>query len=80
VTLPPGRARLLTSLLVTGSDADVKTMGMVLVACLAASAAGVTAATMTSILSAVSSAAAAEARSSDPPTYRLSITKSRPST
>src|SRR5216683_2432137 len=36
VTLPPGRARLVTSPLVTGSPAAAKTMGTVLVACLAA--------------------------------------------
>ena len=38
VILPPGRARLVTSPLATGSAAEVKTMGRVLVACLAARA------------------------------------------
>jgi len=36
VTLPPGCARLVTSPLATGSPELTKTMGMVLVACLAA--------------------------------------------
>src|SRR6266436_6221781 len=36
VTLPPGRARLVTSPSVTGSGAEAKTIGIVLVACLAA--------------------------------------------
>src|SRR5215467_14670974 len=40
VALPPGRARLVTSPSVTGSVAEVKTMGIVLVACLAARAWG----------------------------------------
>ena len=40
MTLPPGRARLVTSPFVTGSSRE-KTMGRVLVACLAARAAGV---------------------------------------
>src|SRR5262249_33330246 len=62
VTLPPGCARLVTILLATGSATAVKTLGMVLVACLAASAAGVDAATRTSTLSATSSAARAERR------------------
>ena len=39
VALPPGRARLVTSPLPTGSATEAKTMGMVLVACLAARAA-----------------------------------------
>src|SRR5205085_3723781 len=38
VTLPPGRARLVTSPLPTGSPAPAKTMGIVLVACLATGA------------------------------------------
>src|SRR5438445_683140 len=59
VTLPPGRARLVTSPLVTGSPTAMKTMGRVLVACLAARAAGVPGATRTSTLSATSSAATA---------------------
>src|SRR5262245_45454455 len=64
VTLPPGRARPLTSPLVTGSATPAKTIGMVLVACLAARAAGVFPVTMTSTLSATSSAARAGNRSS----------------
>ena len=38
MTLPPGRARLVTSPLETGSETEKKTMGRVLVACLAARA------------------------------------------
>ena len=38
VTLPPGLARLATSPFPTGSEAYVKTTGMVCVACLAANA------------------------------------------
>jgi len=64
VRLPPGRARLATRPLETGSAGPAKTMGMVLVACLAARAACVFAATMTSTLSATSSAARAGNRSS----------------
>src|SRR5262245_16409958 len=41
VMLPPGRARLVTSPIATGSDATSKTIGIVVVAALAASAAGV---------------------------------------
>ena len=59
VMLPPGRPKLVTSPLVTGSPAPMKTMGMVLVACLAARAASVGGATMTSTWSATSSAASA---------------------
>src|SRR5947209_1576274 len=74
VTLPPGRARLVTSPLVTGSPAAAKTMGTVLVACLAARAWGVPPATMTSTLSATSSAARAGSRSNFPSASRYSIT------
>jgi hypothetical protein len=40
VTLPPGRAKLTTSPVPSGSDTAAKTIGIVLVACLAASVAG----------------------------------------
>jgi hypothetical protein len=62
VTLPPGRARLGTSPLVTGSDTPAKTTGMALVARCAARAWGVPEVTMTSTLSATSSAARAGIR------------------
>ena len=63
VTLPPGRARLVTSPLPTGSAAVAKTMGGGRGSvCLAARAVGVPGATMTSTLSATSSAARAGSR------------------
>src|SRR5262245_103417 len=80
VTLPPGRARLLTSPLVTGSPGPAKTMGRVWVACLAAWAAGVPPTTMTSLLRATSSPARAGSRSSFPAASRYSMTTLRPST
>src|SRR5438445_8912289 len=78
VTLPPGRARLVTSPLVTGIATE--TMGRVLVACLAARAAAVLGATMTSTLSATSSAARAGSCSDFPSADRYSMTRLRPST
>ena len=48
VTVPPGRARLVTNPAPTGSIAVVMTIGMVCVACLTASAAGVVIAMMQS--------------------------------
>src|SRR5215472_1506448 len=80
VTLPPGRARLMTSPSVTGSPTVGKTMGMRPVACLAARAASVPEATMTSTLSATSSAATAGSRSNFPSASRYSITTFRFST
>src|SRR5690348_846788 len=65
VTLPPGRARLITSPSATGSPTVAKTMGMLLVACLAARAAIVPVATITSTLSATSSAARAGSRADE---------------
>ena len=59
VMFPPGRARLATRPLPTGSAANVTTMGMVVVARLAAWAAGVDEVTITSTLSRTSSAAKA---------------------
>jgi hypothetical protein len=55
VTLLPGRARLATSPTPTGSAAFSSTMGIVVVACFAANAAGAEWATMTSTLSRASS-------------------------
>ena len=57
VILPPGCARLATSLAATVSDTSMKTIGMVLVARCAARAAGGVTATMTSTLRPTSSAA-----------------------
>jgi hypothetical protein len=59
VMFPPGRARLATSPLPTGSATNVMTMGMMVVASLAAWAAGVDEVTMTSTLSRTRSAAKA---------------------
>ena len=74
VTLPPGRARLLTSPVPSGSPADVMTMGIVAVACLAARGASVPAATITSTLRLTSSAANSGRRSSQFAAYRYSMT------
>ena len=57
VTLPPGRARLATRPLPTGSVTVTKTIGMTAVACLAAMTTGVPDVTMTSTLSRTNSAA-----------------------
>ena len=80
VTLPPGRARLVTSPLPTGSPAT-KTMGIVLVACMATRGPSVPpSARMTSTLSTTSSAARAGSRSRFPSASRYSTTTLRPST
>ena len=63
VTFPPGRARLGTSPLATGSPDLTNTMGIVPVALLAARAAGLLIAKITSNLRATSSAASAGSRS-----------------
>src|SRR5207253_11232427 len=74
VTLPPGRARLVTRPLPTGSAVAAKTMGRALVACLAARAAcAPPPVTMTSTLRATSSAARAGRRSGFPSASRYSI-------
>jgi len=75
VTLPPGRARLATRPLATGSVADAKTIGMTDVACLAARTGGVPLVKMTSTLSRTNSAAI----SSNPCPQRYSIATVRPS-
>ena len=80
VMFPPGRARLATRSLPTGSATKVKTMGMVVVACLAARAASVVNVTMTSGLSRTSSAASAGSSSSRPAAQRWSTTRLCPST
>src|SRR5579863_177065 len=79
VTLPPGRARLLTSPVPSGSPADVMTMGIVAVACLAASGASVPAATITSTLRRTNSAANSVRRSLRFSAYRYSMTMVLPS-
>jgi len=63
VTLPPGRARLATRPVPTGSDAAAKTIGMTDVACFAAITTTVADVTMTSTLSRTNSAAISAARS-----------------
>ena len=63
VTLPPGRARLATKPAPTGSPALVITIGMVVVALLAANAAGVPEATIRSTLRRTKSAASSGRRS-----------------
>ena len=74
VTLPPGRARLGDEPdLDRIADSDAITIGIVVVARLAASAAGVPSATMTSTLSRTNSAARSGSRSYCPSAYRYSI-------
>jgi hypothetical protein len=79
VIFPPGRARLATRPLPTGSATNVATIGMVVVARLAARAAGVDTVTMTSILSRTSSAAKAGSWSSLPAAQRYSTAMFCPS-
>jgi hypothetical protein len=57
VTLPPGRARLATRPVPTGSDTAANTIGMTAVACFAARVGGVADVTMTSSFSRTNSAA-----------------------
>lgn len=73
VMLLPGRARLATRPAATGSPETVKTMGIVLVACLAASVGGGDAVTMTSTFMRTSSAASPGSRSYCPSADRYSI-------
>ena len=78
VTLPPGRAKLATKPLPTGSVATANTMGMTDVACFA----GMTAApnvTMTSTFKRTKSVASSAKRSLRPSVQRYSIAKVRPS-
>jgi len=80
VTLPPGRARLLTRPDFTGSATRMMTIGTVLVARFMALAAGVFTATTTSGLNRISSSASALIRSCRPPPFRTSIVMFLPST
>src|SRR6516162_5250552 len=79
VTLPPGRARLATMPLATGSPTLAKTIGMSDVACFAARTCGVPEVTMTSTLSRTNSAAIWAKRSARPSDQRYSIVIVRPS-
>jgi Na+-transporting methylmalonyl-CoA/oxaloacetate decarboxylase beta subunit len=78
--LPPGRERLGTRPVLTGSATRVMTMGIEGVAFLAAWAAGVLMARMASTLSRTSSSAMAASRSFSPPECRNSIVMVLPST
>ena len=77
---PPGRARLATNPLPTGSLSCVMTMGIVAVASLAARVGTEPGVTMMSTLRRTSSAASAGRRSSFPSAYRYSIAMFFPST
>jgi hypothetical protein len=79
VTLPPGRAKLATRRLPTGSPAFANTIGMSEVAFFAASAGGVECVTMTSTLSRTNSPAISAKRSGRPSPQRYSIMMLRPS-
>ena len=81
VTFPPGRARLVTNPWPTGSTAATMTMGIVLVASLAARVAPPPPpVTMTSTFNRTNSAERAERRSSFPSACRYSMTMFFPST
>ena len=80
VMFPPGRARLATNPLPTGSLSNAMTMGIVEVASLAARVAVGPPVTMMSTLRRTSSAASAGRRSSFPSAYRHSMTMFFPST
>jgi len=71
--LPPGRARLATNRLPTGSKARIMTMGIVFVTLCAATIEGLSDATITSTLSRTSSAARSGNRSVLPPDGRHSM-------
>src|SRR5215211_7195753 len=77
--LPPGRVKLATRPVPTGSPAAAKTMGMTDVACLAARIASVADVTMTSTLRRTNSAAISAKRSLRPSAQRYSIVMVRPS-
>jgi hypothetical protein len=79
VRLPPGRARLGTSPVPTGSATPSITMGIIVVAFFAARIAGSEDARMTSTLSATSSTASAGKRSRFPSAQRNSMTRFWPS-
>src|SRR5439155_22869669 len=80
VIFPPGRERLATSPLPTGSLTLEKTTGIVLLAPLAARAAGVEPVTITSTFRRTSSAARSGRRSSSRSAHRYSIMRFLPST
>src|SRR5262249_15111223 len=80
VMFPPGRARLATNPLLTGSVSFAMTMGIVVVASLAARVANVPVVTTTSTLRRTSSAASAGRRSFFPSAYRGSMRMFFPST
>jgi hypothetical protein len=73
VALPPGCPRLLTNPAPTGSAETAITIGILLVACLAAWVGGVSTVTMTSTLRPTSSAASARRRSTCPSASRYSM-------
>jgi hypothetical protein len=79
VTLPPGRARLVTKPLPTGSPDPTKTIGIFDVACIAAAVEGVAVVKMTSTLSRTNSAAKSANRSLRPSAQRNSKVTLRPS-
>ena len=79
VTLPPGRARLATMPLPTGSAAAANTIGITDVACFAAMTAGVVCVTMTSTLSRTNSATISAKGSARPSAQRYSMVTVRPS-
>src|SRR5258706_225977 len=80
VIFPPGRARLVTNPLPTGSGSCKKTMGIVVVASLAARVSVAPVVTITSTLSRTSSAARAGARVKFPSALRYSMMMFFPST
>ena len=79
VMFPPGRARFVTKALPRGSAAVAMTMGMVVVASLAAWIAPATEATITSTFRATDSAASWAARSARPSAHRYSTRMLLPS-
>jgi len=79
VTFAPGRGRLATRPLPTGSPARGNTIGIADVACFAASAGAVPAVTMTSTLSRTNSAAISANRSLRPSAHRYSMATVWPS-
>src|SRR5262249_561548 len=79
VRLPPGRARLATRPVATGSPGSAKTIGIIVVACFAAKIDWVPYVTITSPLGRTNSAGISAARSLRPSAQRYSIATFRPS-
>jgi hypothetical protein len=79
VMFPPGRAKLATRPVATGSPTAIMTSGIDVVAFLTASEAGVSAVTITSTFEATSSAMSAGKRSYFPSAQRYSMAMLRPS-